>query len=205
MNCPQCGAEVPDSALSCPRCDTPLRQVAFSYLPAGAPPWPSSTPQYHALMSSRASAVAERPVQQSEPPISKRAPQKRWSGSALATLVTLFILTPLIGAGIALGVLAANGQFPAKTIVTNSTPAVPPQGTPGVQGTGQPGQGSGGLQSISSISSSKLHVSMKFPSDWTEDASHTSADSPYVVFRPPSQSGVVLALQRFSSSTSAQL
>src|SRR5437899_10286095 len=45
MNCPRCNTELPDSATYCVRCGAPIQSARFSYLPAGAPSWPTRTPQ----------------------------------------------------------------------------------------------------------------------------------------------------------------
>jgi hypothetical protein len=203
MNCPQCSAEVPESAIYCPRCGSAVRSVSFSYLPAGAPPWPTTIPQSAYYMSGSALQTSQNVPQKTEDVAGEGIAKRRWIARGALLVALLFILTPLVGVGITLGVLAANGEFPAKTIVSANTP-VQLQQTPGT-GTPQTNPGSGSLQAMSSTASTKLGVSMQFPSDWVEDASHMSVDSPYVIFRPQSQNGIVFVIQRFSISTSAQI
>ena len=201
MNCPQCSAEVPESALSCPRCGSPVRSVSFSYLPAGAPPWPTTIPQSAYYMSGSALQTSQNIPQKTGSVGGERTARRRWTARGALLVALLFILTPLVGVGITLGVLAANGEFPAKTIASTNTP-VQLQQTPG---TGTPQTNPGSLQAMSSSASTTLGVAMRFPSDWVEYASHTSAASPYVIFRPQSQDGIVFVIQRFSTSTSSQI
>ena len=200
MNCPQCSAEVPELAISCSRCGSAVRSVSFSYLPAGAPPWPTTIPQSAYYMSGSALQTSPNTPQKTESVAGEGTAKRRWTARGALLVALLFILTPLVGVGITLGVLAAHGEFPAKTMASTNTP-VQLQQTPGT-GTPQTNPGSGSLQTMSSTARSKLGVSMQFPSDWVED---TSADSPYVRFHPQSQKEIVFAIQRLSASASAQI
>src|SRR5438876_9591704 len=108
MNCPQCGNNLSDTATFCPTCGSTIRPVAFSYLPAGAPAWPTTIPprpQYGT--ATMVPSLEEEKLSSAAKP----AARPRRSARSMLTILALLVLTSLVGVGATLGVLWANGQI----------------------------------------------------------------------------------------------
>jgi len=209
MNCPQCSAELANSATFCPRCGTSLRPVSFSYLPAGTPPWPSAAPQGYsyvptatieASQKTKASAVTSLP-----------ASKPRRSAGSVFLVIALLALSLVIGAGGTLGVLALNGQFaPAAKV---RTPAIPtPLPTPGA-GTPTPMPSTTAQGNMLPTPTSFLQttvanvgVSLKYPADWVQDPPQlSSSGNSSVNFHPQTQLPIAFIVARLSAQNSASV
>src|SRR5579863_5134035 len=116
MKCLECYADMPDSATSCPRCGTPpsihrgATSTAFSYLPTGTPPWPTTMPVGTAtavkqttdsVASAKAGSIADA--------------KPRRSGGSIVTAILLVVLSVVIGVGATLAVLAATGSLASSS------------------------------------------------------------------------------------------
>lgn len=208
MTCPQCSNNLPDTATFCPRCGSTIRPVAFSYLPAGAPAWPTMVPQ----RPQYGTAAAISSSQQDELiSATKAAARPRRSAQSMLVILALCVLTPLVSVGVTLGVLWANGQLggtaprttvhvPAasqQTPVANSSPTVP-----SAQGTQLPTP-----TAFQTANSPEVGITLKYPADWVEDTPQTSADSNSFAIHPQSSKrlGINFYLQRFSSTLSSTI
>src|SRR5579859_3734561 len=110
MTCPQCNADVSDSTAFCPRCGTSIRPATFSYLPAGAPPWPADILR----MPYKGGSTADPTGEDANFSAAKISPRPRRPVSSILLIVALLILVPLVGIGATLGILWANGDFAAS-------------------------------------------------------------------------------------------
>jgi hypothetical protein len=202
MNCPQCGAELSNSATSCPRCGTSLRPTSFSYLPAGAPPWPNTLPQGYSY--GPATAI-QTPPTTAPAATSVPAPKPRRSAGAMLLVIVLVTLSVVLGVGGTLGILALNGRFapaPKVTASSTSTPvATPGSGTPSVTPAATP---QGNLlptpTSFITIKSQAVGVSLKYPGDWIADPPQSNSNGSTVNLHPQQQIGVDFIIKRLSSS-----
>ncbi len=207
MNCPQCGAELSNSATSCPRCGTSLRPTSFSYLPAGAPPWPNTPPQGYSY--GPATAV-QTPPTTAPAATSVPAPKPRRSAGAMLLVIALLALSVVLGAGGTLGILALNGRFapaPKVTASSASTPvATPGSGTPSGTPAATP---QGNLlptpSSFITINSQAVGVSLKYPGDWIADPPQSTSSGSTVNLHPQQQIGVDFIIKRLSSSATTQV
>lgn len=204
MTCPQCNADLPDSTAFCPRCGTSIRPATFSYLPAGAPPWPADGPR----MPYRAGSTAEPTREEANLSAAKISPRPRRPVSSILLIIALLILVPLVGVGATLGVLWANGDFSASptTHVTVQVP-LPTSQTPAASSS--PTATTGQLptptsfQTISSTSSNTLGIAMKYPQNWVETP--TTQPTQYGLvsadFHPQQQLGIDLTIKRIPSKS----
>lgn len=207
MNCPQCAAELSNSATFCPRCGTSLRPTSFSYLPTGAPPWPNTPPQGNSYGPATAvqTAQATTPAATSVP-----ASKPRRSVGGMLLVIALLALSVVLGAGGTLGVLALNGQFaPASKVTAASIPtpaATPGPGTPAATPATTP---QGNLlptpSSFITINSQAVGVSLKYPGDWIADPPQSNSNSATVNLHPQQQIGVGFVIERLSSSATTQV
>ncbi len=207
MTCPQCGNNLPDSATFCPKCGSTFRPVAFSYLPAGAPAWPTSPPS-RPLYATATASSAENELRSVSPSVAK---PRRSTGSILIMLA-LFILTPLIGIGATLGVLWANGQIGGGAVhasvhvpaVSQQTPTAntpTPAGTSSAQGNQLPTP-----TAFQTATSPQLGITVKYPSDWVQEAPQTtSAGNTSVLFHPQQQLPVEVSIGRLSAQNSSNV
>ncbi len=202
MNCFQCGTTLPESSTFCLKCGASIRQNTFSYLPAGAPPWPTNTADLPSLALGKRKPEIEAPTIVQEP-----KPQR--SARNILAIVAFLLLAPIVGVGITLGSLWANGQFPAAAsraathvnIRLSPTPATS-SATPAA--TGQTDQ----LPTPSSFltaTSPQIGISLQYPSDWTEDApTVTSSGNTFMDFHPQ-QLPTGISIGRLSASNSAKV
>src|SRR5579872_1170913 len=105
MTCSQCGTTLPESATYCLKCGATVRSAAFSYLPSGAPPWPTSSAEMPSFGKAKF---------QEEAPAIVQVPKQRRSPRRILVIAAFLLLAPLVGVGITLGSLWANGQFSAS-------------------------------------------------------------------------------------------
>lgn len=162
----------------------------FSYLPDGTPPWPTSVP----AKTSSATLTETRTLQVDAPPV----PKKRSLRSLLPT-IALLILTPIIGVGITLGILFANGQFspsPAVQAPVNVN-AQSPTPTPAAQATVTT------PKSFQQGSNKEMNISYQYPSDWQVDPVSKNTGSTSIDFHSSSQYNIYVYIIRFTEATSA--
>ena len=208
MNCPQCGAELSNSATSCPRCGTSLRPTSFSYLPAGAPPWPNTPPQGYSY--GPATAI-QTPPTTAPAATSVPAPKPRRSAGAMLLVIVLITLSVVLGAGGTLGILALNGRFapaPKVTASSASTPvATPGSGTPsGTPAATQQGNLLPTPTSFITINSQAVGVSLKYPGNWVADPPQSNTNSTAINIHPQQQIvGIDFVVQRLSTAATTQV
>lgn len=207
MTCQQCGADFPEGATFCYKCGMPVRAVAFSYVPADAPPWPATVPPFN-----RSQANGSLHDQASESSSLKPARPARRSARGILSLIALLILAPVLGVGITLGVLSTNGQFPphsaAKGGVVIPTPNAQSTTTPSTGSTPQSGSlpTPTSFQSIDNSSSSKMGLVMKYPGDWVFSAPQSTSNSIFIDMHPSQQQlGIDMVVERFTASASSSI
>jgi hypothetical protein len=215
MNCPQCNTILPDSATFCTRCGTSIRpgSFSFSYLPAGAPPWPMTVPppSFFAVSTPTATSSAQAAGQDVGVSAAPKASKPKRSTASALVLVALLILSPLLGIGAAFGILLANGQFSSGSGATKVSlhPQAQPSSTAQPSGGATPTTTGDQLPTPSSfqtINIPDLGISLKYPSDWQKlGPTQTSADAVEVALRPQQQIGIDFRIKRISTSASASL
>ncbi len=204
MNCSRCAAELPDSATFCPRCGTtttsgPFTTSTFSYLPAGAPPWPATVPPKPVYTTDTVASVqAASPGPASKP--------KRSTGS-IVTTVALIVLAPLIGVGITLAILASQGLFPPGTASARpktNTVIKPAQATATpsavVQGNQLPTP-----TSFKTTSSKDVNASVQYPGDWVADSPQKETNFTQLAIHPPQSQQITINfyIVRYTDAISA--
>jgi hypothetical protein len=208
MNCSRCAAELPESATFCSRCGATtvsgsVTSSVFSYLPAGAPPWPSTVPTKAAYApGSVASAQPAGVVPVSKP---------RRSAGSIVTTVALIVLAPLIGIGITLGILASQGLFPPGS--ANAQPRnniIPKQqpATPVAAATPTTTQGSLPVPtSFKTTNSKDVNVSVQYPGDWVAETPQKSTSFTSLIIHTPQQqqTGIEFFVARYTDTTSASI
>jgi hypothetical protein len=210
MNCPRCNTELPDSAIFCVKCGSTMRPASFSYLPAGAPDWPTTVPQN--LPSSVGPDVrpAQFVQQEERPSVANSAVAPKKSKLGIPAVIGLLLLSILIGGGLTFGILYANGQQlsfgpqPTQPPVQLPTPgpsSTPGPATPATQGTQLPTP-----TAFQTITSTDLGISLKYPSDWQKTGpAQTQSSNIEVSLRPTQQLGMEVRIRRFSTSNSASI
>jgi hypothetical protein len=223
MTCPQCNTDLPESATFCYKCGSPIRPVAFSYLPAGSPPWPTSV---SSVPSAHAETEYQNRVQEEQPVAEKITPKPKHSTKQLAGIIAVLILVPVIGIGATLGILWTGGQFShVQTSVSNvAIPTVQPNtnattpgtgSTPGAASTPAPGTTpsaqAGVLPTPTSFHTSKntqMGISIEYPSDWSVDPLQTTSNgNTSLSIHPPQQEGIPVAFSigKISSANSTHV
>lgn len=215
MNCPQCKAVLPDSATFCTRCGTSIRpgSFSFSYLPAGAPPWPTTVPppSFFAVGTPAATPSAQVPAQSVGIPDTVKASKPRRSTTSALVLVALLVLSPLLGIGAAFGILLANGQFSSGSSATKVSLRPQAPSSTAQPGGATPTGTTAGDQlptpaSFQTINIPDLGISVKYPSDWQKlGPTQTSADVTEVALRPQQQIGIDVRIKRISTGASASI
>src|SRR5207248_2664145 len=146
---------------------TSIRQSQFSYLPAGVPAWPTTVPQ-NLSYSAGTNLQSVQSVQEEESPaVAKNAVAPKKSRLGIPAIIGLFIVSILIGGGLTLGILYANGQRlsfgpqptqPPIHLPTPSTSSTPGSLTPTAQGNQLPTP-----TAFQPASSSELGISLQYP------------------------------------------
>lgn len=209
MKCPQCGAELSDSATFCSQCGTSIRSASFSYLPTGTPPWPGSVPQGY---SYKAAATME-PVQKVEAAAtSAPASKPRRPVGGVLLIIGLFILTAIIGVGGTFGMLYANGQLsaasqPVRPVVLPTPVPTASSGTPaGTPATTPQGNTLPTPSSFQSTTIAQVGVSLKYPTGWIQDPPQLSTSgNSSVSFHPQDQLPIAFTVARLSAQNSASV
>ncbi len=208
MNCPQCSAELSNSATFCPRCGTSFRPASFSYLPAGTPPWPSAAPQGYSYVPTTAIEASQKTAAPAVTSVPASKP-RRSAGSVLL-IIGLLALSVVLGAGGTFGVLALNGQFaPAPKVTVASIPTRAPTPGPGTpaptpstttQGNLLPAPGP-----FITINSQAVGISLKYPGNWVADPPQSNSNSTTINLHPQQQIFIDFAVGRLSSSATTQV
>ena len=208
MNCPQCNSELPESAIFCARCGSTIRQVAFSYLPAGAPAWPKEPLQDAQYRNNPSEHVQFTGL--SEVPSSKQSSATRSNKKRLGipAIIGLCLLSILIGGGLTFGILYLSGErlsighqpaLKPLQLPTQSASSTPASLTPTTQSDQLPTP-----TSFQSVTSKDLGISIKFPSDWVQDpAQKTASGNTSVSFHPQQNLPVTMFIAKLSPSVSA--
>lgn len=224
MLCPQCNTELSDSTSVCPQCGSPVFAAApmrpqassFSYLPAGAPQWPTTasaqTPYVLAGQTQRAPAGT--PL--ATPDIDEPERIRRKPGSLSLPLVLLLLFgSILVGGGLSYGALALqnrnNGPQPNRVISLTppASPTAAPSSTPGT--TLSPTPSTAGNQLPTPISfqngvSTDLGITMKFPSGWIQEKTQQGSNgNKDIAFHPSTQLPVSMIVLQISAANSAQI
>ena len=203
MNCPRCNTELLDTATYCVQCGAPSRPASFSYLPAGTPPWPTSAPKNFSYMQETNVQLAPPTYVEGTVSHLKTATPKK-SSLSFPVIIGLFLLSILIGGGVTLGVLAANGTQlfgtpPPQAAVQLPTPSA--SSTPATTPTA--GNQLPTPTSFQSITMTDLGVSLKYPSDWQKSGpTPTQTNDLEVSLAPSQQLGLEFHITRLSASDS---
>lgn len=203
MTCSQCGTTLPESATYCLKCGATVRSAAFSYLPSGAPPWPTSSAEMPSFGKAKF---------QEEAPAIVQVPKQRRSPRRILVIAAFLLLAPLVGVGITLGSLWANGQFSAGATPRNSAQSITrttPTPATGSSTTATPATQTGSLPTPSGFltaTSTEVGISMQYPSDWLEDAPNvTTSGNTAIGFHPPQQLQTAISVGRLSAANSANV
>ena len=213
MKCSRCAAELPDSSIFCSTCGAAnpsgqLTSSSFSYLPAGAPPWPTSVPGSYSY-----GAGSSAPVQ----PTTSRPTEKsgRSVGRTVLTIALILLITLLVGVGGTLGVLASQGRFLSHSVASTKKVIVPQAqatsaATTGTQATPAATAAAQGNQlptptSFKSTSVKDVNAALEYPTGWVQEALQKSTEGTSLGIRSPQQIGISFFLMRFSTSTSATI
>lgn len=172
------------------------------YLPAGAPPWPTTVLQRPPLANGSTFDTAG----------GKIAERKSRSARSVFVALGVIVLTLLVGVGLTYGVLFLNGQIAANTASTSTRIVKIPQAT------AQPTTGASSstpttastLPTPTSFSTMRsdhqksIGVLVKYPSDWIEEPSTAASSSGTVVavFHPQQALGIVVYVGKFSITAS---
>ena len=208
MNCPRCNTELPDTATNCVQCGAPIHPASFSYLPEGTPPWPTSAPKNFSYMQETNVQLAPSTyVDGTVSHIKTAAPKK--SSLSVPAIIGLLLLSVLIGGGVTLGILYANGTplFGAsQTQPPVRLPAASASSTPGAATPTARGDQLPTPTSFQSITMTDLGVSLKYPSDWQKDGpTPTQTNDLEVRLIPSQQLGMEFRITRLSASDSASI
>lgn len=238
MLCPQCQTELPDAvgaaatSTRCPQCGyiivpaTPVvyipaapvapvyqpQPATFSYLPAGTPQWPTSIPSpdmfvSHGLSGWEPAQADSRLGNELAGDVGEKViPGKR--ALSIPTLITLFIVTIIVGGGLTYGLLAlGHGNDQAQAAVTLHLSSPTPNATTPAQASPSATTQTSQLPTPTSfltINNTQVGLSINYPSDWVLDPIQTSTQGAFLSMHPSQQNGVFIALQRYSASTSTQ-
>ncbi len=170
------------------------------YLPAGAPPWPTTVLQ-------RPSPVTNDTL---DTMAGKIAGRKSRSARSAFIALGVIVLTLLIGVALTYSVLYLNGQIAANTagpsrLVTIPKPTVQPtavssSSTPSASSLPTPTS----FSAMSSSHQKSIGVLVKYPSDWIEEppAAASSSGTVVAVFHPQQALGIAVYVGKFSVSAS---
>jgi zinc-ribbon domain len=222
MFCPRCNTELSDSASICSRCGSPVstgpttsspserpQASTFSYLPAGAPQWPTTATLNFPYGADPMNAQAVYEPDDSLYELESGRPARKPGSLSLPAIILLLILSVLVGSGITYGALAlqrgtSGSQQPLHIIPLTPAAAVTPSAgtTPGATPT-TPTTVLPTPASFQPISNTDVGVSTRYPSDWTADAPQKSSTSALISVHPTQRNGIAISFERYSQSTSA--
>lgn len=216
MFCPRCNTELSDAATICSQCGSPVsasspmqsRISTFSYLPAGAPQWPTASAPLPYKAATQTAYNPDASLHELEPgqPARKRKP----GSLRLPTILLLIFASILVGGGLSYGAVAFqnrnNGSQPTRVI--SLTPATKTTPTPGAQSS-TPTATTNQLPTPLSFQqgvSADLGISIQYPNGWTQGKTQQSTNgNKDIAFRPTTQIPVTLFVLQISAANSAQL
>lgn len=208
MNCPNCNANLADSASFCYSCGSSIRSNTFSYLPEGTPPWPSN--ERMASYSSHVGAglappqAAQAPSSEMSRPVETSPVRPKRRARNILVALAVLALSILLGVGTSLAVLWSNGYIFTST--PNKPVHVPPVGVrPTAPATTTTGNMLPAPTAFSTIRSTDLGISMKYPSDWAKMGPQQASPDNMIVDFSQQQFGIDFLIRRISGSTSARL
>ena len=211
MKCPQCNAELPEAATYCHSCGSPVRPATFSYLPPGTPAWPTTIPQKPSAIAGASAQTAQQKEKESISSTKPLSSRPKRSARTVLVITALFILVPLVGVGATLGMLWFNGEMPIKTVNASlKGPAPSAKQTPASNASTPTAQAQTNRlptpSSFQTTTVAAVGVTLKYPKEWVKDVPQSTSDNSIILsFHPQQASGIVLYVERFSSSTSAKL
>jgi hypothetical protein len=173
--------------------------MTFSYLPPGAPPWPTTIPREFPYKGGAALSSVE------ETAGSRIKTKPRHSVRSVLAIAAILLLTPLIGVAITLGNLYANGQFPARAEPQASVQLPQRQSTPSTSSTpsSQGNQLPTPTSFQQSVGAPKVGVSLKYPANWVEETPQLSSTADFLRLHPQQQQlGILFIIGRFSVDSS---
>src|SRR5881275_1289718 len=194
MICPRCNTELPDSATSCSRCGSLVSAApSFSYLPAGAPQWPTMLPPH---FSYQAPAMPFAQEAGPAPVAPVPAAPARKNTLSIPVVLVLFIASILVGGGLTYGILTLQGQAnsnsqqqPPPLVLSPAAGGTTP--TPTATASPSASATTGQLPTPTSFkkgTSPDLGFTMQYPSDWIQDTPQSSpAGNKAIAFHPPTQ------------------
>ncbi|HEV2580567.1 MAG TPA: zinc ribbon domain-containing protein [Ktedonobacteraceae bacterium] len=220
MFCPRCHTELPDAAYACSQCGTVIspsaqassssifyqpQQSSFSYLPSGTPQWPSVVPPIGQMPKGM-----DAPDQgwSDKPSLAGTKPSTRRGSLGIPAMIAIFLVCVVVGGGLTFGLLkleGANNQSPAPVILhINTTPAA--TSTPGGAQVSPTATTTNQLPTPTSfliLSNNDVGLSFKYPSTWAIDPPQLTTQSAVIDTHPSTQNGLLMNLERFSTSGSA--
>jgi zinc-ribbon domain len=172
MKCSRCQTELPDSATFCPSCGLTAEQqgqtAAFSYLPAGTPPWPTVVPPRLPYIVDAAPV----PGAAAQTPRTKKPEKTGASAGGIIGIIAVLILAPLIGAIATFAIVATqassapSGAGPAANNTNTQQIALPtPEGTPSQASPASTAQ-SGAPGTFKTTQDTGVNVSLSYPATW---------------------------------------
>lgn len=208
MKCSRCAAELPDSSTFCSSCGAAnpsgqLSTSSFSYLPAGAPPWPMSVPTR--------SAYANGSVAPVQAPPSRYVEKSTRSLGKVMSAVLILLIPLVIGVGGTLGVLASQGRFSSTPAAAKKVTVAQVQATPAATSAATPATSQGNQlptpTSFKLASIKDVNVALEYPTGWVQDALQKLSNGTSLGIHSPQaqQIGISFYLMRFSSSASATI
>ncbi len=231
MFCPRCSTELPDSASICSQCGSPVSATSslqpwtstFSYLPAGAPQWPTTaSPQAPYPVARTAQAAKASVPVASRDELEPDRPRRKPGSLSIPIVLLLLFASILVGGGLSYGAIvlqhrADSSQQPTRKIsLTPAATATPgATTTPGTlsptPGTLSPTPGTTGDQLPTPLSfqqgvSPDLGISIQYPTGWTQGKTQQDSNgNKGIVFSPSTQLPVTLIIAQFSAANSAQI
>jgi hypothetical protein len=200
MKCSRCAAELPDSSTFCSSCGAAnpsgqLSTSSFSYLPAGAPPWPMNVPAR--------SAYANGSVGPVQAPPSRYVEKSSRSLGKVMSIVLILLIPLVIGVGGTLGVLASQGRLFSTPAAAKKVTVTQVQATPAAsQGNRLPTP-----TSFKSATAKDVNIALEYPSTWIQDAPQKTTNGTILAIHPPQQQQIVVgfSVTRYIDSFSATL
>ncbi len=204
MKCSRCAAELPDSSTFCSSCGaaSPSGQLStssFSYLPAGAPPWPMSVPAR--------SAYANGSVAPVQAPPSRYVEKSTRSLGKVMSAVLILLIPLVIGVGGTLGVLASQGRFSSTPAAAKKVTVAQVQATPAATPAASQGNQLPTPTSFKSATAKDVNIALEYPSTWVQDAPQKTTNGTILAIHPPQQEQIVVgfSVTRYIDSFSATL
>ena len=207
MKCSRCSAELPASATYCFECGQGVQNTSesvpfhhstttFSYLPAGAPPWPTTVLTLQKTNNVSVTSTSSNEV--------KTDPKPKRSVSSVLIMTALLLLVPILGAAVTFGTLFARGQLGNSATTTASSKAVV---TTVQQPTPQATAASNQLPTPSSskkFSDNDLNILLEYPDNWDTDQIHKTTSNTLLDIRPHQQLSMIFYVNHLSNTFSTQ-